>query len=122
MLLSFADIVGKDDRPPHQVDTPEWGDGAYVLVVAMSCDDRDLHDQRQTDKLFPDEGEADWRGLRAWAIGRCLCDEGGVVTPLSDLQVLELGKKNGAALDRIYQKIREISGLGAAAEEEAEKK
>lgn len=113
MLLTKQQILQADDRRPVRVDVPEWGDGAFVYVLPMSGSDRDWYDQYQCELRFPEGGkEPDWRGLRAGALSRGLCDEGGKLLGFTDAEVLELGDKNGAAIERCFETLKRLSGLG----------
>lgn len=115
-----AAILGAEDRQVVSVKTPEWP-VAEVFVRPLSGVDRDWVDQMQSEKRFPDEGSPDWRGIRAGICSRGMCDAAGASLGFTEAEVLALGDKNGAALDRIYRKIRDISGLAYDAVEDAEK-
>lgn len=124
MPLTLSQILDANDRPIETVPIPEWG--GEVCVRALTGDQRDRYDQYQADKRWPDkdenpEAEADWRGLRAMAVAMALCDEHGAPQEATELQVLQLGAKNGKALDRVFDAVKRISGLSADAVETAEK-
>lgn len=120
MYLTLSDILAKEDRPLIYVPCPEWG--GTVIMEPFSGDDRDWYDQMQCDKRWPENSnDADWRGLRAAAVARAMCDEDRRKTEATPADVLALGAKNGAALDRCFVALRDASGLGGGAAEDAEK-
>jgi hypothetical protein len=117
-------VIAADDLKPFKVSCPEWGGDVWMLP--MMGDDRDAFDELQTKKKYPrdDKGnliEGDWRGLRAAAVGRAMCDESGVKFNPTDADILALGKKNGAALDRCFDELQQRSGLYPQAVEDSEK-
>lgn len=124
MSLSLFDAIKKPDIAPVKVHCPEWEADCYVLP--MGGDDRDWWDQLTREKRWPidDRGnpmEPNWRGLRAALVAHQWCDEHGEREPYTDADVLALGKKNGAAIDRLFSKIQELSGLLPGAVEDEEK-
>lgn len=115
---------------PELVKTPELAPFGILEVHVLPCDanDRDWYDQLQSAKRFPldskgnfDEKAVDFRGLRSALVARQLCDAKGKRATFTDLEVQHLGTLSGAAIDRIYCRIRDTSGLGEDAVEAAEK-
>lgn len=126
MFLTLEQILAADDRKIITVACPEWG--GDVAMMPFSGNDRDWYDQLQSSKRWPtDESgkevpeQADWQGIRAAAVARAMCDEKGTRVKATEADVLALGERSGAALDRCYLALRKASGLGADEEEKAEK-
>ncbi len=125
-----AAIWKADDRPVEEVLTPEWAAAglASVCVVGMMADDRDWFDQIQNEKRYPvdDDGNLaperiDYRGLRSALLSRTWCTPDGKLLGFTELEISKLGEKSGAAIDRIYRRARDLSGLGEDAVEKAKK-
>jgi hypothetical protein len=125
-----AAILQAEDRKPELVKTPEWAAFGVpeVYVIDIGGDGRDRYDQIQGKKKYPtdDNGDVveekiDFRGLRAALVSMGLCDARGNHAEWTEREIHALGKKSGAALDRVFRRIRDKSGLGADAVEQAEK-
>lgn len=120
MALRLSEIISSTgDRKVVKVPCPEWG--GDVCLLPFSGNDRDWYDQMKAEKMWPSEGAADWAGMRAAAVARGLCNEDGVKESITEEQVAALGERNGAALDRCFAALSKASGLGATADEDAEK-
>lgn len=107
MRLSKDDILKADDVRTEEVEVPEWG--GSVLVRGMTGEERDEFEAsmlvRRGDQMIPDT----WN-TRAKLIARCVIDDDG--TPLFTRQDVDaLGKKSGAALDRVFDVASRLSGL-----------
>ena len=96
-----------------EVVVPELGGSVHVRE--LSGHERDAYDQ----VLF--EHKDDFRGVRAALCAMTLCDETGRSLGFTDAEADELGGKSGAAIDRIYEKAKDLSGLNDNAVEESEK-
>ncbi|WP_428303910.1 hypothetical protein [Lacipirellula sp.] len=128
MSLTIDQVLAAKDRQMITVKCPEWeGD---VCLLPFSGDERDWYDQMMNKKRYPvdDNGKvstelADWRGVRAACIAKAWCNENGVKpeTPITELQILALGTKSGAPIDRCYEALAKASGLAANSAEDAEK-
>jgi hypothetical protein len=120
-----AAALGAKDRAPVPVKTPEWsafGLPVCHLLLPLGGTELDRYDQIKAKKLWPENPDnEDWRGLRAAAVGLCQCDENGTLLNYTDAELLILGQKSGAVLDRLYQKIRSTSGMLPGAVEDEEK-
>ncbi len=89
-MLTREQILGADDLPREEVTIPEWN--GSVFVRALTGHERDaLERVLATDKLS-----------RATIAAMCVVDEKGNKL-FADGDVQALGKKNGAALERIVQ-------------------
>lgn len=117
MALSKADIFNdKDDLVVQSVAVPEWGGDVYVR--GLTGNERDAYEAgliRVGSNGKVETVTAQARGRLA-AIG--LCDEKGRRL-FTDDDARQLGDKNAAALGRICDRIRKLSGMDAEAIEEA---
>lgn len=97
-------ILGVQDLKTERVPVPEWGGDIYVR--GMSGAERDAFEQSLMvgDKFTPDN-------VRARLAARCICDEKGERL-FSDADIVVLGAKNAAALDRVYDVAQRLSGIG----------
>ena len=96
-VLTKADILGKCDRQPVEVEVPEWG--GTVLVAIMSGEARDAFEAEMV--ASRERGEMT-KNLRARYVARCVVDaDGNRLFDESDIPAL--GSKSGAALDRVYE-------------------
>lgn len=110
--LSKDDIFATDDLVAEPVDVPEWG--GTVLVRPFTATERDRFELVLA-RARDNPGNAQ---VRAQMAGRCIVDEDGKRL-FTDGELGELGSKSAAALDRIIDKVRDLSGMNAASQEAA---
>lgn len=111
-LLSKDDILGADDLPTEDVPVPEWG--GDVRVRGLTGVERDRFEFGMAAvKDKPEEAN-----FRAQIVGRCIVDEDGKRL-FTDKELVKLGAKSGAALDRVFDVVRGLSGMGDKALKEA---
>ncbi len=113
MNLDKAMILTASDRPIEKISCPEWGGDVYLR--AMRGDDRDSWEQKHA-KL-----REDWRGLRSSTVAAHLVTEAGEPLGFTDAEVLKLGEKNAAVLDRLFDVCQRLSGITDADIEGLEK-
>lgn len=105
MYLSKDDILKADDLPTEDINVPEWG--GTVRVRGLTATERDRFEFRlAAAKDKPDEVD-----VRAQIVGRCLVDEDGSRL-FTDKELPKLGVKNAAAMDRLFDVVRRLSGMG----------
>lgn len=107
-LLTAAEILAADDIIKEVVHVPEWG--GSVLVRGMTGIDRDAFERSMVDIRGKDV-QTNWTNLRAKLIARTVIDHKGKLV-FDSGQVLELGRKSGKALDRVYEVAQRLSGIG----------
>lgn len=125
MPLSRDQILAADDVQTAEVPTPEWG--GTVLVRSLSGTERDAYEQSMTTmrpSLDPKkngelEAVPDVANSRAKLVARGCVDEAGNRL-FTDADIAALGAKNAAVLDRLFDKIAELSGLTPKVEAELE--
>ena len=97
-ILTAEQILKTEDMEKRYVEIPEWRGGVWVKT--MTGEERDLFEV----SLIEERGEDDVfnsKNIRAKLVAMTACDEKGKLIFRQD-QVEALGKKNGAALQRIY--------------------
>lgn len=117
-LLTRDSILTIQDLKTESVEVPEWG-GA-VMLRELSGDERsdyvDFYDKRRVN------GEVAYKVYRDGLVAASLCDASGArIFALTDEDVAALGAKNGAALERLFERAQILSGIGAKATDELEK-
>lgn len=103
-LLSKAAILAADDLPTEDVEIQEWG--GTVRVRGLTATERDRF-EFQVASARKNGTETD---IRAAFAGRCMVDEQGGRL-FTDKELSKLGGKSGAALDRIFDVVRKLSGM-----------
>ena len=107
-LLSRDEILSKDDRKTEEVHVPEWG--GSVLVRSLSGRERDAF-EASTVKTKGNKQEQNYDNFRARFVALCVVDEHGKPLFASKHDVMLLGNKSVAALQRIFNKAQEINGM-----------
>lgn len=117
-FLTKDQITAADDRKFEDVDVPEWG--GTVRVLGMSGTARNAYQESVV--VIGANGKPQRVNLNdqlAKLVGKCLVGE-DFQRLFSDKEVKELGKKNGAVLDRLSDVAKRLSGLDESAVEDAE--
>lgn len=111
--LTRADILDADDRRTEWVDVPEWG--GRVLVRSLEGLERDRYEGAMARWGRNDKGNLAVEGvsvdnLRARLAAMTIIDEDGA-NLFTEADVLILGHKSAAALDRVFTVAQRLSGL-----------
>src|ERR1051326_4804058 len=120
-LLTRDDILAVQDRANEVVDVPEWG--GSVTVRALSGTERDRYQNGMLKSGRNDRGgieipAVDADTMHATLVSLSIVDSEGK-RMFADKDVLTLGDKSGAALDRVYNVALRLSGLTGLALEAA---
>ena len=117
-LLSRAQIDGADDRKWEDVDVPEWG--GQVRLLGLSGTARNAYEKSLV-RLGPNGSvqQVNLENATARLVSMCLVDE-NFERLYDDKEIVELGRKNGAVLQRLHEASQRLSGLGKKAVEAAE--
>lgn len=106
--LSKADILGCDDTKLEKVPVPEWG--GYVYVKGLTGAQRDRFEESQTRVDKKGNRLLKFENFRARLCALCICNSKG--EPLfKPGDVADLAKKSSAALQRVFNKATELSGM-----------
>jgi hypothetical protein len=108
-LLTREDIFGRQDRTFKDVNCPEWG--GKVRIQSLSGAERDQFEESIMGPRNKDgTREVTVKNIRAKLVALSAVDKEG--QPLfSPDDVMELGKKNAAALDRLFTVAQKLSGI-----------
>ena len=110
MSLDAKGILDADDTSKVlEVPIPEWGGSVFVRV--MSGLERDQWEIAASKD----------RNLRASLAFICLCDSTGKRLFTTSVERDALGKKSGAALDRVFDAARSLNFLSEKSKEDIEK-
>jgi hypothetical protein len=108
MLLSREQILGATDRKTEDVAVPEWG--GSVRVRALSGAERDSYEASIVSLQGDGTKVISLKNLRGRLVSlSCIDDEGGRL--FSDEDAIALGDKSAAALERVFDVARKMSGL-----------
>lgn len=110
--LSKDDILKADDLPTEDVPVEAWG--GTVRVRGLTGTERD----RFEFALAAARNDPSKVQVRAEIVGRCIIDADGKRV-FTDNEIGRLGAKSGAALDHIFDVVRELSGMGEESTNEA---
>jgi hypothetical protein len=115
MLLDREQILGVDDRVREIVEIPEWG--GSVRVRALSAWDQSQYEQSLMDVRVDKTGKTttsvrmEGHNIRLAAYGIVDNDDKSLFTES------ELRGKSAAAIKRVADKVRELSGMDVTVEE-----
>ncbi len=109
-MLTKDQILKADDLPTEVVDVPEWGPGGQVRVRTLTGTERDSFEESITKKKGKSV-EVNMVNLRAKLCALTIVDDKGERL-FANADVVELGKKNAAVLDRIFTVAQKLNGFG----------
>lgn len=106
-VLTKAAILAADDIKTETVPVPEWG--GEVLVRGMTAAQRDDYEQSLMKGKGSDR-EVNLRNARTKLAVRSVVDADGELL-FAEQDVVALGKKSAAALQRVFDVATRLSGL-----------
>ena len=112
--LTREQILGADDLKTESVKVPEWG--GQVVVRELTGTERDTWESSVV-KTHGTRVTIDSQNMRAKLAALCIVDDDGKRL-FTEKDVVKLGKKSAAALDRVTDVARRLSRIG---EDELEK-
>jgi hypothetical protein len=133
-LTSRSSILDANDLKTEEVDTPEWGEGTFVLVRNLTAEGRGMFLQRtmetarryEVEKVLAEKENRqpnpfdDDKETEAFMCVLCICNEAGEpIMSLDDVHAMAL--KSAAPIMRIAQVAQKLSSLGQAAQTQAVK-
>jgi hypothetical protein len=109
-ILGRDDILQSDDLETETVAVPEWG--GSVIVRALAGVERDAYESEifEAPKIPGAAPEFNLQNLRAKLASRTIVDEDGKRL-FNDADVVSLGLKSAAALDRVFSVAQRLSRL-----------
>jgi hypothetical protein len=108
-ILKREEILKIDDIKTEEVLVPEWGAGVGVLVRGLNGAERDRFEGSILDQSGK-KTKVNMQNARARLVQMSTVDEDGKLI-FSAADVLALGSKNAAALDRIFDVASRLSGI-----------
>lgn len=106
--ISRAEILASRDIKAEIVYVPEWG--GDVLVQALTGTERDLLEQSTIEQRGRTNIRNNFGNFRAKVVALSCVDEDGTRL-FSDSDVAALGRKSAGALQLVYNKAAELSGM-----------
>lgn len=107
LLTMAADVLSKDDTQTDYVNVPEWG---YRLKVrGLMGDERDRYETSFV-TFVGNQRVMNMNNARARLVALGVIDEDGKRV-FTTAQAVELGKKSAVALERVFSRIQELSGM-----------
>lgn len=107
MLLTKDAILSANDLVTEDVAVPEWG--GTVRVRTISGAERDAFEQAIVTRKGKNV-QTNLANIRAKMVALCVVDENGQRL-FADKDVLLLGTKSAAALDRVFTVAQQLAGL-----------
>jgi len=107
MLLTKDAILAANDLVTEDVEVPEWG--GTVRVRTLSGAERDAFEQAVVTRKGKNV-TTNLANIRAKMVALCVVDENGQRL-FADKDVLLLGTKSAAALDRVFTVAQQLAGL-----------
>ena len=117
-MLTKETILKADDLKREQVEVPEWG--GHVFVRTMTGLERDRFEQFILDSRSSDQ-KTNLQNVRARLCSLTMCDEAGKRLFSDDAEMLALGQKSAAALDRVFSVAQKLNHIGKQDVEELAK-
>jgi len=109
-VLGRDDILAASDLPPERLQIPEWGGAVYVRGLTVA--EADEHNRRLVllMRARQDEEERAPPEVRAWVLMIAVVDAGGRRL-FTDADLPRLGGKSRRAVEPIYDRVLQISGM-----------
>ena len=109
-ILTRDEILQSDDLSTEDVEVPEWG--GTVIVRALAGVERDAYESDifEAPKMPGQAPEFNLQNLRAKLASKTMVDDEGKRL-FSDSDVVTLGLKSAAALDRVFAVAQRLSRL-----------
>lgn len=107
-------ILAAQDLPSADVEVPEWG--GTVRVRALTGTERDAFEASIVDASAKG-AKVNTRNMRAKLVAASVVDEQGNRI-FSDTDIVALGRKSAAALNRVFEVAQRLSGLSETDVEE----
>ena len=109
--LTRDEILEAEDLKRAEVPVPEWG--GTLLVRGLTGKERDQYEESMIRWQSGNKIGANMTNARARLVSMAAIDEEGKRL-FSDRDVRALGEKSGKALDRVFDVVAALSGIGDA--------
>lgn len=108
-LLSRDDILKAEDRKYETIPVPEWG--GDVRLRTLTGRERDEFEASTVETNKKGQQRANLVNIRARLVSLCLVDDDGNRMFTERRDIILLGEKSAAALERVFSKCNEMNGL-----------
>lgn len=106
-MLTREQILECNDVKIEEVNIPEWGDSVYVR--SLTGEGLDNY-QKSIVRINGKYQTTDMTNVRAKLVVQTVCDkDGNLLFTKEDIPLV--AKKNGAALEKLFEKAAQMSGL-----------
>lgn len=105
-LLTKEQILSSDDLDSVTLDVPEWAKDGQIKLAMMSGFARDRFEVSCMGK----KGGTDLVNFRARLVAACAVDENNNLL-FDEKDIIKLGNKSGAVLDRLYDASTQLNKL-----------
>ena len=106
-MLNRSQIIAAVDVVIEKVETPEWG--GSVFVKSLTGAEKSAFEGEVVSTSGKDV-KVKTKDIRAKLLVKTICDKAGVRL-FKDADVPEIGKKNSAVLERLFDVSQRLSGL-----------
>ena len=106
--LDLAAIMATNDRKIEKVAVPEWG--GFVFVKSLTGKERDAFEASML-KGSGKSQRVDAQNVRAKLCSLAICDASGKRLFATREAIDALGTKSASALNRVYKRASELSGV-----------
>lgn len=108
MSLSKDQILSAADLETRVVSVPEWG--GEVTLRSMTGTDRDAYEQSIT-RIQGDKAVQNFANAKAKFLAKCIVDDDGELMFTSASDIVALGGKSNAAIERLFLAAADMNGL-----------
>jgi hypothetical protein len=119
MAFDKSKLKDFKDTKIEKVDCPEWAEMGDIYVRSMTGSSRDNYEMATYHASQVDEKVRVYN-MRAEMVVATACDEDGNLL-FDKADIVWLGQKSGAVLDRLFDAAQKLAGIGAKDLEEMEK-
>ncbi len=121
MALLTKEQILATDLKEEVVPVPEWG-GEVRVRACMACERDEYESSLVTTKVVDDKTETqeNFKNAKARLVVKCVLDADGK-RMFTDADADALGGKLAGVIDRLFQKIQDLSGMSRKAQKVAEK-
>lgn len=105
-MATREEILRQTQMPTRSVPTPEWGAGTAVTVRALTGKERDAWENQNV--LLGTQATAN---IRARLVVMAAVDDAGELL-FSAEDAIQLGETGAAPLDRLFDAVCDLSGMG----------
>ena len=107
--LDLSDLQSTNDLEEIDVEVPEWG--GFIRLRTMTGEAKDAYEQSLFEENEKGSYERNLENARAKLIAACAIGPDGKRMFKSADEIRLLGNKSAKAIDRVYEKCRELNAI-----------